>query len=159
MIHAARALPLLLLVAACGDKPDQEITRESPRSEPQATNQAMPRSAAPADARLYFVEPTDGAVVSSPFTVVFGLDGMNVVPAGTNAPASGHHHVIVDAELPPLDRPIPADSRHIHFGDGRTETTLELPPGQHTLQLLLGDYLHIPHDPPVTSGQITITVE
>lgn len=124
-----------------------------------ASPAGLPRSAAPADARLFFVTPADGDTVSSPVRVEFGLSGMDVVPAGTQAPASGHHHVIIDAELPPFDLPIPADGQHVHFGDGSTATELELEPGEHRLQLLLGDHLHIPHEPPVYSEPITITVE
>ena len=120
---------------------------------------ALPRQPAPEGARLYFISPADGATVASPVTVRFGLTGMGVAPAGVDQPATGHHHLIVDAELPPLDRPLPADANHIHFGKGQTETRLELPPGRHTLQLLLGDYTHTPHDPPVVSERIAITVE
>ena len=115
---------------------------------------------APEDVELYFVEPTDGDKVTSPVRVVFGLRGMGVAPAGIQVPKTGHHHLLVDTTLEgeALSRPIPADDHHIHFGGGQTETTLELNPGEHTLQLLLGDFSHIPHDPPVMSEQITITV-
>lgn len=119
----------------------------------------MPRTPAPAGARVYFIAPADGAVVPGTFTVEFGLDGMAVVRAGDNTPDSGHHHVLIDTDLPDLALPIPADANHVHFGDGRSSTELTLPPGQHTLQLLFADYLHIPHDPPVYSDRITITVE
>lgn len=112
-----------------------------------------------ADPTLYIIEPTDGAVVSSPVKVVFGLRGMGVAPAGVEREKTGHHHLIVDAELPNLKAPIPADEHYWHFGGGQTETSLELSPGQHTLQLLLGDFVHIPHDPPVMSKKITITVK
>ena len=111
-------------------------------------------------ARAYIIAPADGAVVSSPVTVVFGLSGMGVAPAGTDRANTGHHHLLIDvAELPPLDQPIPSDQHHRHFGGGQTEVTLELAPGQHTLQLLLGDHLHRPHQPPVLSEKITITVK
>lgn len=120
----------------------------------------LPRSTAPAGARVFFVEPADGATVSSPLTVRFGLEGMNVVPAGTEQPDSGHHHLLIDVtELPPMDFPLPATEQIVHFGGGQTETTLELPPGEHTLQLVLGDHFHIPHNPPVMSEKITITVQ
>jgi len=153
-------LPLLLLVAAaCGGEQGTGKAAQAPQPQPQASAPAMPRSSAPADARLYFAELTDGAIVSNPIQVVFGLDGMTVVPAGTDAPASGHHHLIIDAPLPALDRPIPADANHVHFGTGSTSTTLELAAREHTLQLLLGDHLHIPHEPPVVSEKIRITVE
>ena len=84
---------------------------------------------------------------------------MTVVPAGDDTPHSGHHHLLIDTGLPEMGLPIPADANHVHFGDGRTETEIELEPGQHTLQMLLGDHLHIPHDPPLVSEQITINVE
>jgi hypothetical protein len=109
-------------------------------------------------AQAYIISPTDGETVTNPVTVRFGLRGMGVAPAGMNAPNSGHHHLLIDTELPSLDQPIPADERHRHFGGGQTEVKLELAPGTHTLQLLLGDHLHVPHDPPVTSERITITV-
>jgi len=115
---------------------------------------------APADARLYFISPADGATVSSPVTVRFGLKGMGVAPAGVVKPMTGHHHLLVDVDkLPPLDQPIPSDAHHRHFGKGQTETVLELPEGTHTLQLLLGDSNHIPHVPPVISKRITIHVK
>lgn len=114
---------------------------------------------APEGAAVYFISPTNGATVKSPVTVQFGLKGMGVAPAGMQAPKTGHHHLIIDAPLPPLDKPVPADAQHVHFGAGQTETTVTLPPGKHELQLLLGDHLHVPHTPPVSSERITITVE
>ncbi len=84
---------------------------------------------------------------------------MDVVKAGNNQPNSGHHHLLIDTDLPDLGLPIPADEHHVHFGDGSTSTQITLPPGEHKLQMLLGDHLHIPHNPPLTSAQITITVE
>ncbi len=114
---------------------------------------------APAGAEAYLISPIDGATVSSPLTVRFGLKGMGVAPAGIQVPNTGHHHLIVDAEAPSTTQPIPKDAQHLHFGGGQTETVLDLPPGRHTLQLLLGDYAHVPHDPPVMSKPITITVE
>ena len=110
-------------------------------------------------ARVFFITPADGATVSSPVTIEFGIEGMDVVRAGVAEPDSGHHHLIVNAGLPALDMPIPADDNYIHFGDGSTTTALELPPGQHTLQLLLADFSHTPHNPPVMSQQISITVK
>jgi hypothetical protein len=120
---------------------------------------AADRTPAPEGAAVYIVSPADGATVSSPVTVVFGLKGMGVAPAGTEKDKTGHHHLIVDAPLPPVDEPIPADDQHIHFGGGQTEFVIELAPGSHTLQLLLGDLNHVPHDPVVASDPITITVE
>ena len=99
------------------------------------------------------------SVISGPVTVVFGLEGMGVAPAGIDSPNTGHHHLIIDAELPDMGLPIPADDNYRHFGGGQTETSIELEPGTHTLQLLLGNFLHIPHDPPVASEAISITVK
>ena len=118
----------------------------------------LPRSAAPDGAELYFISPADGATVAAPVTVRFGLKGMGVAPAGIAMENTGHHHLLIDAELPALDRPVPADARHLHFGKGQTEASVQLAPGRHRLQLLLGDHLHIPHAPPVVSKPITITV-
>jgi hypothetical protein len=117
---------------------------------------------APAGAEVYFITPQDGATVSSPVQVVFGLKGMGVAPAGTEKENTGHHHLLIDVETPSgmsLDEPLPADDHHKHFGGGQTETTVELAPGTHTLQLLLGDWSHIPHNPPVMSQKITIAVK
>jgi hypothetical protein len=119
----------------------------------------LPRSPAPKDAELYFISPQDGATVKSPVTVRFGLRGMGVAPAGVAIENTGHHHLLIDAELPPQNVPVPADANHVHFGKGQTEASVTLAPGRHRLQLLLGDHLHIPHDPPVASKPITITVE
>ena len=117
------------------------------------------RTPSPAGAELYFIAPADGATVASPVTIKFGLKGMGVAPAGIAFEGAGHHHLIIDADLPPLDMPIPADANHVHFGKGQTETTIELKPGKHTLQLLLGDKLRVPHDPALVSKKITITVK
>jgi hypothetical protein len=120
---------------------------------------ALPRTAAPENALTYFLSPENGATVTSPFTVRFGLRGMGVAPAGVTNANTGHHHLLIDVEtLPPDNLPIPNDANHRHFGLGQTETELTLPAGQHTLQLVLGDALHIPHQPPVRSEKITITV-
>jgi hypothetical protein len=117
------------------------------------------RTPAPAGAYEYIGWPNNGSVIrSTKFRVWFGLRGMGVAPAGTDKPNTGHHHLLIDTALPPLDGPIPNDKNHLHFGLGQTETMLELPPGTHTLQLLLGDANHIPFDPPVMSPKITIYV-
>lgn len=117
------------------------------------------RSPAPDDARVYIISPADGAVVKSPVKVVFGLSGMGVAPAGMDKEHTGHHHLLIDVdELPSMNKPIPADKQHRHFGGGQTEVELELAPGEHTLQLLMGDKHHIPHRPPVKSEPITIRV-
>lgn len=114
---------------------------------------------APEGARVYFIEPVDGATVTSPVTVKFGLEGMGVAPAGIDVDNTGHHHLLVDLqEQPDMNMPIPADDNHVHFGGGQTETTIELEPGYHTLQLLLGDMTHTPHNQPVMSEKITIHV-
>lgn len=120
---------------------------------------AMPLAIAGDQPRLYFITPTDGAVVESPVIVKFGLEGMGVAPAGVDVKNTGHHHLLIDTGLPPLDKPIPSDEHHRHFGGGQTEAVLELEPGKHTLQLLLGNHSHIPHDPPVVSEKITIMVK
>lgn len=117
------------------------------------------RTASPAGAEVYFIAPVDGATVTSPVSVKFGLKGMGIAPAGIAFDGAGHHHLIIDAELPPLNAPIPADANHVHFGKGQTEATVELKPGKHTLQLVLGDQLHMPHDPAVVSKKITVTVK
>ena len=118
----------------------------------------LPRSPSPAGAELYFISPQDGATLTSPVTVRFGLKGMGIAPAGIAMENTGHHHLLIDTALPPLDLPMPADAQHVHFGKGQTEAVVTLAPGSHRLQLLLGDHLHLPHDPPVVSVPITITV-
>ncbi|HEX9706978.1 MAG TPA: DUF4399 domain-containing protein [Steroidobacteraceae bacterium] len=118
----------------------------------------LPRSKAPADAEVYFISPNDGETVASPLAVRFGLRGMGIAPAGVAFENAGHHHLLIDAELPALDRPIPADANHVHFGKGQTESVITLAPGRHRLQLLLADHFHIPHDPPVMSKPITVIV-
>ena len=127
---------------------------------------AVPASAgdmpAPEGAAAYIISPADGAKIKGTVHVVFGLRGIGVAPAGVEKPKTGHHHLLIDTPLPTGDalrEPIPNDENHRHFGGGQTETTVELTPGKHTLQLLLADHNHIPHDPPVASDQITIWVE
>jgi len=118
------------------------------------------RTPSPEGAQLYIISPKDGEVLSSPVMVRFGLKGMGVAPAGIEKPNTGHHHLLIDvAARPALDKPLPADAHHKHFGGGQTEATIELSPGKHTLQLILGDKNHIPHDPAVMSEKITITVK
>lgn len=116
----------------------------------------------PPGAKVYFIGLEDGQTVNSPVTIRFGLSGMGVAPAGVDdKPKTGHHHLIINEKIEgeELNEPIPADDQHIHFGGGQTETTVELPTGTHTLQLVLGDWSHIPHNPPVMSERITITVK
>lgn len=109
------------------------------------------------NARLYIISPADGETVNKIFTVKFGLKGMGVSPAGVDKKGTGHHHLIIDGNLPDLDQPM--GNNVMHFGGGQTEKTVELSKGKHTLQLILGNYLHIPHDPPIISEKITIFVE
>ncbi|MGD2073653.1 MAG: DUF4399 domain-containing protein [Gammaproteobacteria bacterium] len=118
------------------------------------------RTPAPDNAYLYIGWPNDGEVLPAnrPFRVWFGLRQMGVAPKGVDTPNTGHHHLLIDTDLPPLDQEIPSDRNHIHFGAGQTETRIELPPGTHTLQLLMGDQNHMPHDPPVYSKKITVYV-
>ena len=114
---------------------------------------------APEDAQVYLIEPVDGATVPSHFTAQFGLSGMGVAPAGVEKQNTGHHHLLIDLKkLPSLNQPLAANDHIKHFGGGQTEADLTLSPGKHTLQLLLGNYAHIPHDQPVLSEKITITV-
>lgn len=117
-------------------------------------------SDAPANAEVYFVQPIDGAAVEGTFKVVFGLRNMGIAPAGVEKTGTGHHHLLIDTEVPSdLSKPLPATDQLKHFGGGQTETEITLQPGEHTLQLLLGNYAHVPHSQPVVSEQITITVE
>lgn len=121
---------------------------------------AQTRTPSPAGAKVFIVSPKNGAKVTSPVTVKFGIQGMTLSPAGVKAENSGHHHLLIDTPVPSdLSAPLPAiPDKIVHFGKAQTETTVTLPPGKHTLQLVLGDENHIPHDPPVISKKITITV-
>lgn len=117
-------------------------------------------SKAPEGAEVYFISPADGSTVASPVTVQFGLRGMGVAPAGVDKENTGHHHLLIDRpEGIDYSKPLPASDQVVHFGKGQTETSVELAPGTHTLQLVLGNHLHIPFDPPLVSKEITITVE
>jgi hypothetical protein len=122
---------------------------------------AAAQTPSPAGARVYFINLKDGAEVTSPFLVQFGLSGMGVAPAGVEKPNTGHHHLLIDTKLTgeQMKEPIPADDTHKHFGGGQTEAMVTLPPGKHTLQLVLADWSHIPFSPPVMSEPITITVK
>jgi hypothetical protein len=121
--------------------------------------QEAARTLAPAEAYVYIGWPNDGERLGSGlFRVWFGLRNMGVAPAGVGTPNTGHHHLLVDTELPPLDEPIPNDRNHLHFGAGQTEAVIELASGRHTLQLIMGDARHFPHDPPVVSRRITVLV-
>ncbi len=116
----------------------------------------------PASAKVFFVEPKNGAEISGPVKVVMGVQGIEIAPAGTDKPHTGHHHVLIDTDVPTGEKalaPLPADDNIKHFGKGQTETTLTLAPGKHTLQLVVGDGNHIPYDPALASEKITITVK
>jgi hypothetical protein len=158
------ALGVLSLFAACGGDTADEPTA-MPEAAPadaapaEEAAAALPRTPSPEGARVFFISPADGDTVTNPVHIVFGIEGMEVAPAGTDEPHSGHHHILIDADLPDLTMPIPASENYVHFGDGRTETEITLEPGEHTLQMLLGDHIHIPHDPPVMSEKITVFVE
>ena len=117
------------------------------------------RAASNDGVEVYIISPLDGAKVATTFTVQFGLKGMGVVPAGIDFAGAGHHHLLVDLKsIPDMNMPLPANDNIIHFGKGQTQVDLNLKPGEHTLQLILGDYRHIPHDNPVVSKKITVTV-
>jgi len=157
----------LLLAGACGQSetetpepsPSAALAGDESATAAVAVAAALPRSAAPDGASVFFITPVNGDTVSNPVTIEFGIAGMSVVAAGDAQPQSGHHHLLLDTGLPDLALPIPADANRIHFGDASTSTQLTLDSGEHTLRLLLGDHLHIPHDPPVMSELITITVK
>ena len=121
---------------------------------------ALGETAAPSDASVYIISPRDGDAVTNPNKVQFGLSGMGVAPAGVDAPNTGHHHLLIDANesLDP-NEPIPQDKKHLHFGAGQTEALIELPPGKHTLQLVLGDWSHLLFHPPLLSDVITVDVK
>lgn len=154
---------LLLSIAGCG-KPaaekaiDQGSIDENP-AQPATTSVSVARTPSPDGARVFFITPADGDTVSNPVLVEFGIEGMSVAKAGEDQPDSGHHHLLIDVDLPDLGLPIPAGPNHIHFGDGSTSTEITLESGTHSLRMLLGDYRHIPHDPPIASDPITVTVE
>lgn len=160
-----RLTPLfaLILIAGCGqdtavDAPADTATPAATPAPAAAAAPALVRRPAPAGAMAYIIAPADGATVSSPVHVVFGLKGAGIAPAGIEREGTGHHHLLIDVGLPDLGLPIPSDEQHRHFGAGQTEADIELDPGRHTLQLLLGDERHVPHDPPIMSERITIDV-
>jgi hypothetical protein len=143
MKAAATVLLLLLALPALGEEPKKIGVDVTP---------------SPAGAKVYFIEPRNGAEVKGPVKVLFGLSGMGVAPAGMQKDNTGHHHLLIDN--PKVEAgPLPQTEQVVHFGGGQTETTLNLKPGKHTLQLVLGDWKHAPHNPPVQSDVITITVK
>jgi hypothetical protein len=134
------------------------------QSKPAPSNADAPagvkRTPAPADAYCYIGWPNDGEIVHTRHIKIwFGTRNFGVAPAGVDKANTGHHHLLIDTDLPPLDEEIPNDKNHLHFGSGQTEAVIDLPPGTHTLQLLMGDANHVPHDPPVISKKITIHVQ
>lgn len=133
-------------------------TAATPPAPAPAAAAAGTRKPSPKDAKVYFIYPVDGAYITPTPVIRFGLLNMGVAPAGFDKPNTGHHHLLVDAELPPLDKPIPSDFNHLHFGAGQTEAKITLPPGPHKLRLLFADANHVPHDPPVYSAVINVTV-
>ena len=157
------AAATLALFAACSKAPDAQAPAAAadhathPAEAPAAA--ALPRTPAPAGAKVFIVSPKDGETVSSPVKVVFGIEGMGLAPAGEKNDTAGHHHLLVDTDLADPAVPVPADATHIHFGKAQTEASVELAPGKHTLQLVLGDYLHIPFDPVIASGKVTVEVK
>jgi len=130
-----------------------------PSASAQTPAVSIARTPSPPGAEAYIISPKDGARVKSPVTVVFGLKGMGVAPAGVKFDNTGHHHLLVDTDAPAdMSAPLPATDKILHFGKGQTEASIPLSPGKHTLQLLLGDQNHVPHSPPVISKKITVTV-
>jgi hypothetical protein len=150
---------LLLLTTVAGLATTRAIAQIPGPAQAAAGGGTAARVVAPRDAYVYIGWPQDGQVINQArFKVWFGTRNFGVAPAGVATPNTGHHHLLIDTAMPPLDQPIPNDRNHLHFGLGQTETMLELPPGTHTLQLLMGDANHLPHDPPVVSRRITIQV-
>lgn len=149
-----KAVVLIALAGAC---PARAQAPAEPAAPPAA---AAPQQAqAPAGTKLYIIAPANGAKVRSPFVVQFGLKGMGVTQAGSSPPNAGHHHLLIDVKEPISDTDvIPSSKSHLHFGGGQTETTLDLPPGRHTLQLVLGDARHRPFAPLLASQKIEVTV-
>jgi len=165
-LHALALLAAGGLLAGCGggeDAPQQSSTPQSGykivAEESPLKVLEMPRTPSPEGAVVFLSNINDGDTVTSPLALQFGAENIAIVTAGTYDPATGHHHLLIDAPLPPMNQAFPADTHHIHFGGGQLETIVELEPGTHTLQLILGDGNHVPHEPPVISERITITVE
>jgi len=147
---------LLLVMALPGCSGEQPAEPARPGG---AAATGPQRSVAPPGAAVFIISPQNGATVSSPVQVKFGVSGIDIAPAGQLAANSGHHHLLIDTELANPDQPVPADAQHLHYGKGQTEATIDLEPGQHTLQLVLADGNHVPHQAPIVSKIVTITVE
>jgi hypothetical protein len=161
--HIPNTIPMIserikVRVVAASAMPAASSAPSAPStpSAPSATSAGRKKS--PAGAKVYFVYPTNRGYISPTPVIRFGLIGMGVAPAGFEKINTGHHHLLVDTEVPKLNEPIPSDFNHLHFGAGQTEAKITLPIGKHTLQLLLADENHVPHDPPVISEQISVTV-
>ncbi len=168
---------LVLSLAACGDsdtttseaekaaapEPVAETAAETESHAAHETSEpaegAVARTPSPEGAKVFIVSPKDGDIIKGPVPVIFGVEGMEVAPAGTDKPNSGHHHLLIDTKVEDYNAVLPNDENHKHFGAGQTEAAIGLPPGKHTLQAIFADMNHIPHDPPVESEVITITVE
>jgi hypothetical protein len=154
----AAAAAILLLAGSADAQAPSDASSPAPH-EHGAPDAGFKRTPAPADAYVYIGWPNDGQVLHTTHVKVwFGTRNFGVAPAGTVKANTGHHHLLIDTVPPPMDQPIPNDKNHLHFGLGQTETVIDLPPGTHTLQLLMGDADHVPHDPPLLSKKITIRV-
>jgi hypothetical protein len=160
------ALAALLLPLAAAADSVSDAAKKAAQSQTGQNSKAKALAAigmdvtpAPAGAKVYFISPANGAEAKSPVKVVFGLSGMGIAPAGTQVENTGHHHLLVDGPALDTTKPLPTSEQVKHFGKGQTETTVELKPGKHTLQLVLGDWKHQPHNPPVVSETITIIVK
>lgn len=159
LMLAALASPLAVVSVAHADAWKDIKAAAKQQAQQKAESELGLPQAAPAGAKVYFLEPKDGAEITGPVKVVFGLSGMGVAPAGVNQANTGHHHLLIDNPAVDLTKPLPASEQIVHFGGGQTETTLTLKPGKHTLQMVLGDWKHQPHNPAVSSNTITITVK
>lgn len=156
MRRAFVATLMVLSLAACGDSStpsNDHVHKEGVPADASERSPSLP------GAKVWIIEPKDGATVKNPITVKFGAEDIHVVAAGITEPNSGHHHLLIDTKIEDYNAPIPADAQHVHYGKAQTEGTIELPPGKHTLQDVFADKNHIPHEPPVQSDVITITVE
>jgi hypothetical protein len=161
----AAAAATITLLAACSKAPETTEPAADAGTAAHTDHAATPaaaalaRTPAPAGAKVFIVSPKNGDTVTAPVKVVFGIEGMSLAPAGEKNDNAGHHHLLVDTDLADPGVPIPADATHIHFGKAQTEAEVALTPGTHTLQLVLGDYVHIPFEPVILSEKITITVK
>lgn len=150
---------IFLIISCESNDNDNAVNKKISIQNVPASPPSIKRAVSPTGSKVYFISPKNDEIVSNPVSLEFGSEGVEIVPSGQDQPATGHHHIIIDAELPNMNIPIPADDNYVHFGDGSSSTQITLEPGVHTLQLLLGDFLHIPHDPPLYSEKITVTVE